>query len=106
MFATGFRSRYCPVSVLSTGLFPALERPKLNIKKCGNEQARIYAFFVFPCCLKHSTSKTRIVKIYLQVNMDDKQVSSFLYLLCRKLVKVVWFLLGTDYVPVALNWHP
>lgn len=101
MSTTGFGRRYRPVSVLSIGLFPALEGPELNIKKCVKEQARIYAFFVFPCCLKHSTSTTRIVKIYLQVNMDGKQVSPFFYFLHRKLVKVVWFLLGTDYVPVA-----
>lgn len=44
--ATGFGSRYRPVSVLSTGLFPALGGPELNIKKYGKEQARVFTCFL------------------------------------------------------------
>lgn len=79
MSAREFGNRYHPASMLSTGLFPALRELNRTSRNMGeNRPEFIPGFHLFPCCLKYSISATRIIKIYLQVNLDDKLAASFL----------------------------
>lgn len=79
MSAREFGNRYHPASMLSTGLFPALGELNRTSRNMGeNRPEFIPGFHLFPCRLKYSISATRIIKIYLQVNLDDKLAASFL----------------------------